>query len=170
MSDIENKTADQTAEAKRPAATKSATEAKPAAEFKFAGTEVPQMVRLMTEKSASQARETYDAIRMAAETTSGTIEDCVTNASKGVTALNRQVIGAIKENAAAQFDLASDLAGARSPAEALELHNKFVRARVEAMNDRTQAIFRLFGEITLETAKPIRENASRAMDVFVPAR
>jgi phasin len=151
-------------------ATKASEQAKPAAEIKFAGAEVPQIVRVMAEKSASQAKETYDAIRMAAENASGAIEDCVSNASKGATALNRQIIGAIKENATAQLDLASDLAGARSPAEALELQNRFVRARMEAVSDRTQAIVRLFGEITLETAKPIRENASRAFDVFSPAR
>lgn len=170
MSDIEKKTVDQQAEAKTAPAAKVSAEAAPAAEIKFAAAEMPQFVRLAAEKSAFQAKEAYDAFRKAAEDTSGAIEDCVSNANKGATALNRQIIGAIKETASAQLDLASDLAGARTPAEALELQNRFIRARMEAATDRTQAIFRLFGEITLETAKPIRENATRTFDFFGQAR
>lgn len=170
MSDIETKAADQPAEARPLPAAKAAPQARPAAETGFAAAEMPQVMRLMAEQGASHARDTYDAFRKAAETTSGAIEDCVSCASKGATALNRQIIGAIKENTTAQLDLASDLVGARSPAEALEMQNRFVRDRMEAMSDRTQAIVRLVGEITLETAKPIRESASRAFDLFGQAR
>ena len=45
-----------------------------------------------------------------------------------------------------------------------------MRARMDALTSRSQAIARLVGEITIEAAKPIRENAARTFDVIADAR
>ena len=149
---------------------KAAPAPKAVPELKFVTAEVPQVVRKLAEQSVTKAKDTYEVFKTAAENASGAIEDSVTSASKGATALNRQIIGAIKDTATAQFDLVSDLAGVRTPAEAIELHNRFMRARMDALTSRSQAIARLVGEITIEAAKPIRENAARTFDVIADAR
>jgi len=118
----------------------SGTYRKTAAQFEeFArDAQMPESVRALAEKSVAQTRELYVH---SLEAVLESWERFVVAASQGAVALNRKAIDIARRNINTGFGLAERLAGAKSLAEAMELHTAYWRKQV--------------GEL----AAPIRRNA-----------
>src|SRR5580692_2221911 len=83
--------------------------------------EVPEQVRAFAEKGVSQARDSYAKFKDVAESHNGTIEAVFSSASKGYSAYSAKLLEMMKANTTATLDFAQELAGIKSPSEAMEL-------------------------------------------------
>src|SRR5205807_5816659 len=67
--------------------------------------EIPAAFREIAEKSVSQAKETYEKMKSAAEEATDVLEDTYATASKGASDYGLKVIELARENTNAAFDL-----------------------------------------------------------------
>src|SRR6516162_4473054 len=84
--------------------------------------EVPAAFRDMAEKSISQAKDTYEKMKAAAEEATDMLEDTYATATRGVSDYGLKVIEVARANTNAQFDFASELFTVKSMAEVVELY------------------------------------------------
>src|SRR4029078_9759141 len=93
--------------------------------------EVPEQMRAFAEKGVSQARDSYDKFKDAAETHNSTVEAVFTSLSKGSSEYSAKLIEFFKANTTSSLDFAQQLFGVKTPAEALEVWNSRARKQYE---------------------------------------
>ena len=123
--------------------------------------EVPEQMRAFAEKGVSQARDSYDKFKDAAETHNGTMEAVFTNASKGYSAYTAKLIEFAKANTSSSLDFAQDLFGVKTPAEALELWSSHTRKQFETLTAQAKELAELTQKAAAETVEPIKATASK---------
>ena len=89
--------------------------------FEMPKFEVPPVFREFAEKGIAQAKENYEKCKSAAEQATDVLEDTYSTASKGCASYGLKVIETTRANTDATFDLMSELMGAKSYAEVVEL-------------------------------------------------
>src|SRR5499426_4152161 len=89
--------------------------------FEIPQMEVPAAFREFAEKSVSQAKETYERMKTAAEQATDVLEDTYATASKGASDYGLKVIEVARNNANATFDFYSRLFTLKSYSELVEL-------------------------------------------------
>lgn len=136
----------------------------------FVGAAVASSVREVAEKSVKQAKESYDQFKAAAEDTTEILEESFATATKGVGEFNRKVIEAFKSNTDAQFDLFRDLVGVKTPAEAFELHNSFVRKQIAALSAQSKDMVELVKDTMTKTTKPLGDNVLKTFKQVASGR
>jgi phasin len=124
--------------------------------------EVPAAFREIAEKSVSQAKETYEKMKSAAEEATDVIEDTYATASKGASEYGLKLIEASRENANAAFDYASELVTAKSVSEVIELSTAHLRKQFDAYSTQAKELAALAQKIATESAEPIKEGVSKA--------
>src|SRR6266849_3296699 len=77
--------------------------------FEIPKMEIPASFREIAEKSVSQAKETYEKMKSAAEEATDVLEDTYAAASKGASDYGLKVIEAARENTNSAFDFATQL-------------------------------------------------------------
>src|SRR5215510_14904992 len=85
--------------------------------FELPKMEIPAAFREIAEKSVSQAKETYERMKSAAEEATDVIEDTYATASKGASDYGLKCIEAARENTNASFDFATKLMTVKSFSE-----------------------------------------------------
>ena len=122
--------------------TKSRSKAGPAAfempkfelpSFEMPKLEIPTAFREMAEKSVSQAKETYEKMKSAAEEATDMLEDTYATATKGASDYGLKVIEAARENTNAAFDFATQLITVKSLSEVMELSTAHARRQFETL-------------------------------------
>jgi phasin len=124
--------------------------------------EVPAAFRDMSEKSISQAKDTYEKMKAAAEEATDVLEDTYATATKGCTDYGLKVIEIARANTNAAFDFANDLFTVKSVAEVVELSTAHARRQFEAMTAQTKELAALAQKVATETAEPVKEGVSKA--------
>ena len=127
----------------------------------FPGVEAPAAFRDMAEKSLSQAKDSYEKIKSAAEEATGVLEDTYAKASKGTTEYNLKLIEAARINTNAAFDFATELFNAKSLSDVVELSTAHLRKQVEAVTAQTKELTSLAQKVASETAEPIKEGVGK---------
>src|SRR5467141_2707713 len=103
--------------------TKSKTKAGPSAfempkfeipNFEMPKMEIPAAFREIAEKSVSQAKETYEKMKSAADEATDVLEDTYATASKGVSEYGLKVIEAARQNTNSTFDFYTELMTVKS--------------------------------------------------------
>src|SRR5262249_43572359 len=89
--------------------------------FELPKMEIPAAFRELAEKSVSQAKETYEKMKSAAEEATDVLEDTYATASKGASDYGLKVIEAARANTNAAFDFATQLMTVKSLSEVVEL-------------------------------------------------
>src|SRR5262247_4117308 len=89
--------------------------------FELPKMEIPAAFREIAEKSVSQAKETYERMKTAAEEATDVLEDTYATASKGASDYGLKVIEVARNNANATFDFYSRLFTLKSYSELVEL-------------------------------------------------
>ena len=104
--------------------------------------QMPEAMRVFAEKNIAQSREIYERSKDALESVLESWERTFDAAGQGAVALNRKVIDITQRNINSGFDFAKSLAGAKTLAEAMELHSTYwskqlnaLRAQAEEMRD-----------------------------------
>ena len=128
----------------------------------FSGAEAPAAFRDMAEKSLSQAKDSYEKIKSAAEEATGVLEDTYATASKGASDYALKVLEIARENSNATFDFAVELLGAKTFSEFVELSSAHARKQFEAMSEQTKELASLAQKVATETAEPIKEGITKA--------
>ncbi len=141
---------------------KSKTQLPPFPGAVFPGVEAPAAFRDMAEKSLSQAKDSYEKIKSAAEEATGVLEDTYATASKGATDYTLKVIEMARENSNATFDFAVELLGAKTFSDVLELSSAHARKQFEAFSEQGKELATLIQKVATEAAEPIKEGMSKA--------
>ena len=87
----------------------------------FRRSQVPDTFRVLAERNVAQVRELYEGSKNTLQAVLESWHKSFGAAGQGVAALNRRFIDRAERNINTGFDLATGLAGARNPAEVMEL-------------------------------------------------
>jgi len=129
--------------------------------FELPKMEIPAAFREIAEKSVSQAKETYEKMKSAAEEATDVIEDTYATASKGAADYGLKVIEAARENTNASFDFATKLMTVKSLAEVVELSTAHARKQFEAFTAQSKDLVALAQKVTTDTVEPVKESVSK---------
>jgi phasin len=130
--------------------------------FEIPKMEIPAAFRELAEKSVSQAKETYEKMKSAAEEATDVLEDTYATASKGVADYGLKMIEAARENTNASFDFATQLMTVKSVSEAVELTTAHTRKQFEAVTAQTKELTALIQKVATESSEPARESFGKA--------
>lgn len=123
--------------------------------------EVPGAFREFAEKGVTQARETYDRFKEAADETNGAIEAVYSAAAKGANAYNTKLLDIAKTNTNAWFDFATALIGVTSLSQATELVSAHSKSQFEALTAQTKELAELSQKVAADTVEPIKASTSK---------
>lgn len=127
----------------------------------FSGAEAPAAFRDMAEKGLSHAKDNYEKMKTAAEEATGVMEETYATASKGAADYGLKVIEFARDNANSAFDFASELLGAKSFAEVVELSSSQARKQFETLSEQSKELATLAQKVATEAAEPIKEGISK---------
>ena len=130
--------------------------------FEMPKMEIPAAFREIAEKSVSQAKETYEKMKSAAEEATDVLEDTYATASKGASDYGLKVIEAARANTNAAFDFATQLMTVKSLSEMVELSTAHARKQFETVTAQTKELAALAQKVATETAEPIKDSVTKA--------
>ena len=133
---------------------------------KVADAAVPEAMRSFAEKTVGQSREAYERAKDALEDTVEVLEKTLDEAGQGAVALNRKVIDIAQSNLNSGFELAKQLASAKTPAEIMELQTAYLRKQVQTLAAQAEEIRALSTQVATDTAEPLKAHVSRSMESF----
>jgi phasin len=133
--------------------------------FEMPKMEIPAAFREMAEKSVSQAKETYEKMKTAAEEATDVLEGTYATATKGVSDYGLKVIEAARENTNAAFDFATRLMTVKSISEVVELSTAHSRKQFETVTAQTKELAAIAQKVATETAEPIKESLGKVFKV-----
>jgi hypothetical protein len=120
--------------------------------------QMPESLRALAEKSVAQTRALCEH---SLETVLESWERFVVAAGQGAVALNRKAIDIARRNINTGFGLAVSLAGAKNPAEAMELQAAYWRKQFGDLT--TQAGEMRTTKVTADVAAPIKAQVTRGL-------
>jgi phasin len=129
--------------------------------FEMPKLEMPAAFRDMAEKSISQAKDSYEKMKAAAEETTDMLEDTYATASKGFADYGLKLIEVARMNTNAFFDFTTELYGVKSLSEFVELSTAHARKQFDAMSAQTKELASLAQKVATETSDPIKESMSK---------
>jgi len=126
--------------------------------FELPKLEIPAAFRELAEKSVSQAKETYEKMKSAAEEATDVLEDTYATATKGVSDYGLKVIEAARENTNAAFDFATELMTVKSLSEVVELSTAHTRKQFDALTAQSKELVAIAQKVATDTAEPMKES------------
>jgi phasin len=130
--------------------------------FEIPKLEIPAAFREIAEKSVSQAKETYERMKSAAEEATDVLEDTYATATKGVSEYGLKWIEAARENTNATFDFYSELLTVKSLSDVVELSTAHARKQFETVTAQTKDLAALAQKVATETAEPMKGSVTKA--------
>jgi len=130
--------------------------------FEMPKMEVPAAFRELAEKGVSQAKEHYEKMKTAAEECTGLMEGTYATASKGASEYSSKMIEAARINTNAAFDFATELMGAKSFSDFVELSTAHTRKQFETLTAQGKELAALAQKVTTETVEPVKESVTKA--------
>jgi phasin len=130
--------------------------------FEMPKMEIPAAFREFAEKSVSQAKETYEKMKSAAEEATDVLEGTYTTASQGARDYGLKMIEQARTNTNAAFDFANEFMAVKSVSEAVELTTAHARKQFETFTSQTKELTALAQKVTTETTEPVKESFSKA--------
>ena len=128
--------------------------------------QMPEAVRVLAEKNIAQTREMYERSKDALETVLESWERTFDAAGQGAVALNRKVIDITQRNINAGFDFAKSLVGAKTLAEAMELHSTYWSKQLNALRAQAEEVRDLSTRVTSDVVEPAKAQVKRSVAEF----
>jgi len=119
--------------------------------------EATSVFRAFAEKGISQAKDTYTRIKTAAEEATNIMEATCANASKGAADYSLKVVEMGRANSNATFDFATELLGARTFAQAIEISTAHTRRHIESLTEQTRELMSLAQKCAIHTITPMKD-------------
>jgi phasin len=135
--------------------------AAPAPQLELPRIEIPQVLRELAEKGVSQARETYEKLRLAAEEATDVLDETYANASRGVSDYSLKLIEAARENTNAAFDFAAEIMTVKSFSDVVELSTRHTRKRYEAVATQAKELAAIAQKAATEASEPLKESLGK---------
>jgi phasin len=129
--------------------------------FEMPKMEIPAEFREFAENSASQARETLEKMKSAAEAATDVIEETYATSTKGASDYGLKVINATRINTSAAFDFYAKLMTMKSFSDVVELATAHARTQFEAVTAQSKELAALTQNVTTETSKPMMERLTK---------
>jgi len=130
--------------------------------FEIPKMEIPAAFREFAEKSASQAKDTYEKMKFAAEEATDVLEGTYASASKGAADYGLKLIETARTNTNAAFDFYGQLLTVKSFSDFVELSNTHARKQIETLTAQTKELTTLAQKVATETAGPVKESVTKA--------
>ena len=128
--------------------------------------QMPEAMRVFAEKNIAQSREIYERSKDALESVLESWERTFDAAGQGAVALNRKVIDITRRNISSGFDFAKSLAGAKTLAEAMELHSSYWSKQLNALRAQAEEMRDLSTRVTSDVVEPAKAQVKRATAEF----
>src|SRR5436853_6682201 len=126
--------------------------------FEIPKMEIPAAFREIAEKSVSQAKETYEKMKSAAEEATDVLEDTYAAATRGASDYGLRLIEAARANTNAAFDFASQLMTVKSLSEMVELSTAHTRKHFESLTAQSKELAAIAQKVAVESAEPVKES------------
>jgi phasin len=130
--------------------------------FELPKMEVPAAFREFAEKSVAQTRDNWEKVKAATDETTELIEGSYNTASKGVVDYGRKLIELSRANTNSAFDYASQLMGAKSLSDVVEISSIHARKQFDALNAQSKELAELVQKVATDTTEPIKNSVSAA--------
>ncbi|MGA7456908.1 MAG: TIGR01841 family phasin [Methyloceanibacter sp.] len=128
--------------------------------------QMPEAVRVFAEKNIAQSREMYERSKDALEAVLESWERTFDAAGQGAVALNRKVIDITRRNINSSFDFAQSLVGAKTLAEAMELHSTYWSKQLNTLRAQAEEMRDLSTRVTSDVVEPAKAQVKRGMAEF----
>jgi hypothetical protein len=119
-------------------------------------TQVPASMRALAEMNVAQTRALYQRSANAFDAAFESWEDCLDAAGQGAVALNRKIMDIAERSISTGFDLATRLARAKNPFEAIELQAAYWRKQFGELRMQAEGMRTLLEMVTDSVAEPIK--------------
>jgi phasin len=129
--------------------------------FEMPTMEIPAEFREFAENSASQARETFEKMKSAAEAATDVIEETYATSTKGASDYGLKVINATRINTSAAFDFYAKLMTMKSFSDVVKLATAHAHEQFEAVTAQSKELAALTQKVTTETSKPMMESLTK---------
>jgi phasin len=129
-------------------------------------TQMPEAVRAFAEKNIAQSREIYERSKDALEAVLESWERTFDAAGQGAVALNRKVIDITQRNINSSFDFAKSLVGAKTLAEAMELHSSYWSKQLNTLRAQAEEMRALSTRVTSDVTEPAKAQMKRGVAEF----
>lgn len=129
--------------------------------------QLPEQVRAFAEHGVSQAREGYQKLKEAAESSNGAMEAVYASATRGAGDFTAKVIDIARINTESAFDFAQSLLGVKSLPEAFELVNAHARKQFEVLTAQSHDLAALTQKVATDAVEPIKAGAAKAFKTGV---
>ena len=116
--------------------------------------QVSTNTRRLAEKSAAQARNTFDKTGAAAEETRR-VEQSASTALNGVRECYLKMLEIAQENTVAGFDLAREFASVQTPSELVEVWTARARDAYDTFSEQTKELSELAQKVATCTMQPL---------------
>jgi phasin len=128
--------------------------------FEASANQATSAFREFAEKGIVQAKDNYAKMKTAAEEATGILEHTYANASKGAADYGLKCIEAARANSNAAFDFATELLGARTLAQMVEISTAHTRKQIESITEQARELSTLAQKVATTTAEPLKEGFS----------
>jgi phasin len=128
--------------------------------------QMPEAMRAFAEKNIAQSREMYERSKDALEAVLESWERTFDAAGQGAVAINRKVIDITRRNISSGFDFAKSLAGAKTLAEAMELHSSYWSKQLNTLRAQAEEMRDLSTRVTSDVVEPAKAQVKRSMAEF----
>ena len=132
--------------------------------FEMPKMEVPAAFREFAEKGVAQAKENYEKMKSMAEETTDLVEDTYNTACKGCTGYGLKLIETARANSDAAFDLMSNLMGAKSYTEVVELTSGYMRKQFDIFGAQAKELSEHVQKVATDTAEPIKASLNNVLN------
>ena len=118
--------------------------------------------------AVSSMKDAAGKAERAAGDTRDAMETSMSALGEGAAEFNRRCIEFAKSNIQASFDLATALAAARTPAEAMQLQTDFMRKQFEAMTSQSRELAELVGAVGRGAGNPFADMMGKMNWPYMP--
>src|SRR3954453_11532340 len=130
--------------------------------FEMPKLEIPAAFRELAEKSVSQAKDSYEKMKSAAEEATDVLEDTYATATKGAADYGAKLIEAARANTNAAFDFATQIMTVKSLSEMVELSTAHTRKQFETFTGQSKELAAIAQKVATESVEPVKESWGKA--------
>jgi phasin len=126
--------------------------------------QMPEAVRVIAEKNIAQTRELYEHSKDAFDKILESWEKTFDAAGQGAVALNRKWVDITQRNINSSFEFAKNLIGAKSVAEAVELHSTYWQKQLTTLKAQAEEMRELSTRVTTDVTEPVKAQMKLGID------
>jgi phasin len=126
-------------------------------------TDMPRVLRDVTEKGVAEAKETFEKMSAAASDATEQMKNMYTTTFKGIQDYSTKVFEFAHLNMTAAIEHAKKLAAAKTPTEYFELTNAYMKTHMETLSKQGQELAAIAQKMTTSAAESIKSGVHKVV-------